>query len=244
MNLATWRLFSPLPVVFNPHIAPYIRARRVYTSGVLMSVYILKIVLAYLLGSVSGSLLLGKLRKVDIRRHGSGNAGGTNAFRTQGKLFGIAVVAIDVSKGALAAWWIPGLDIGESASGMGTATLIMACGFAAILGHCYPLWHGFKGGKGAATAVGAIIVIEPWLLLPVIVTWLVVLLITGYVGLATVLAGFSLVPTALLMGSPALLAFTVLLALFLVFTHRGNIRKLRDGTEYRFNTPQIFSRKH
>jgi glycerol-3-phosphate acyltransferase PlsY len=209
-----------------------------------MSTFILKVVIAYLLGSVSGSLLLGKFKKVDIRRQGSGNAGGTNAFRTQGLLFGLSVLAIDIGKGVLAAGWIPGVSIGEATSGAVTGSLVMACGMAAIIGHCYPLWHGFKGGKGAATAVGVMLVIEPWLLLPVISTWVLVLLITGYVGLATVLAGFSLVPSALFFGSPELLAFTVLIAIFLLFTHRKNIRKLRDGTEYRFNTPQIFSRKH
>jgi glycerol-3-phosphate acyltransferase PlsY len=209
-----------------------------------MTTFILKVVIAYLLGSVSGSLLLGKLKKVDIRRVGSGNAGGTNAFRTQGLLFGLSVLAIDIGKGVLATGWIPGFSIGEATSGAVTGSLVMACGMAAIIGHCYPLWHGFKGGKGAATAVGVLLVIEPWLLLPVISTWVLVLLITGYVGLATVLAGFSLVPPAWFFGSPELLAFTVLIAIFLLFTHRENIRKLRDGTEYRFNTPQIFSRKH
>lgn len=208
-----------------------------------MSEFLLKVVLAYLLGSVSGSLLLGKFKKVDIRRQGSGNAGGTNAFRTQGKLFGIAVVVIDMAKGVLAASWVPALSIGASAGGEISVLLVMACSFAAILGHCYPIWHGFKGGKGAATAVGAMIVIEPWLLIPVAVTWLVMLLVTGYVGLATVLAGFSLVPSAWFMGNPVLLVYTVLIALFLLFTHRSNIRKLRDGTEHRFNTPQFFSRK-
>ncbi len=86
-------------------------------------------------------------------------------------------------------------------------------------------------------------VIEPWLLLPVAITWLVMLLVTGYVGLATVLAGFSLVPAAGLLQNRALLVFAVLLALFLLFTHRKNLRKLRAGTENRFRRAQIFSRK-
>jgi len=209
-----------------------------------MTAIFLKIVMAYLLGSVSGSLLLGKLRKVDIRRQGSGNAGGTNAFRTQGLLFALGVVVIDISKGFLAAWWIPGLDFGGSPDVMNTGSLVMLCGFAAVLGHCFPIWHGFRGGKGAATAVGAMIVIEPWLLLPVAVTWLVTLLITGYVGLSTVLAGFSLVPTAWFLGSTGLLVFAAVMALFLLFTHRDNIRKLRAGTEYRFSRMHMFSRKH
>ena len=120
----------------------------------------------------------------------------------------------------------------------------MACSLAAVLGHCYPIWHGFRGGKGAATVVGGLIVIEPWLLLPVLLTWLVILLITGYVGLATVLAGFSLVPAAWYLGSPALLVFATVIAFFLLFTHRRNMRNLREGTEYRFRTLHRFSRKH
>ncbi len=208
-----------------------------------MTTFILKIVLAYLLGSVSGSLLLGKLKKVDIRRQGSGNAGGTNAFRTQGLLFGLGVVIIDIGKGFVAAWWIPTLDFGGSPAALDAGLLVMASGFAAVLGHCYPIWHGFRGGKGAATAVGAVIFIEPLLLLPVAITWLAILLLTGYVGLATVLAGFSLVPTAWFLGNRALLVFSVVLALFLLFTRRNNMRNLRKGTEYRFRRIHLFSRK-
>ncbi len=209
-----------------------------------MTAVILKIALAYLLGSVSGSLLLGRLKQVDIRKQGSGNAGSTNAFRTQGLLFGLGVIVIDVSKGFIAAWWIATLNFGTGAVALDAGLLIMGCGFAAVLGHCYPLWHGFRGGKGAATAVGVMIVIEPWLLLPVAITWLVMLLITGYVGLATVLAGFSLVPAAWFLGNSNLLVFSAVLALFLLFTHRSNLRHLRDGTEHRIKTLQIFSRKH
>ena len=208
-----------------------------------MLALILKIVLAYLLGSVSGSLLIGRLKKVDIRRQGSGNAGGTNAFRTQGLVFAIGVVLIDVGKGFIAAWWIPAIDFGGSALALDPRILIMACGFAAVVGHCFPIWHGFRGGKGAATAVGALIVIEPWLILPLIITWLVVLVMTGYVGLATVTAGFSLIPITWLISDPAALVFSVVLALFLLFTHRGNMRNLLAGTEYRFERVYLFSRK-
>ncbi len=209
-----------------------------------MTAFILKVLMAYLLGSVSGSLLLGKFRKVDIRQHGSGNAGSTNALRTQGLLFALGVIIIDIGKGIVAAWWIPMLDFGDPTALLNPGLLVMACGFAAVLGHCYPVWHGFRGGKGAATAVGAMIVIEPWLLLPVAVTWLAVLLITGYVSLATVLASFSLVPTAWLLGGHALLVFSAVLAVFLLFTHRGNMLNLRSGTEHHFNPLHVFSRRH
>ncbi len=209
-----------------------------------MTALIVKIILAYLLGSISGSLLLGRLKKVDIRGQGSGSAGGTNAFRTQGLVFALGVVVIDVGKGFLAAWWIPAMDFGGSAVVIDPHLLIMVCGFAAVLGHCFPVWHGFRGGKGAATAVGTLIVIEPWLLLPVLITWLVTLVLTGYVGLSTVFAGFSLVPAAWFMNNPVLMMFSLTVALFLLFTHRSNMHKLRKGTEYRFERIHIFSRKH
>lgn len=208
-----------------------------------MAATVVKIILAYLLGSVSGSLIIGKLKKVDIRSQGSGSAGGTNAFRTQGLVFALGVVLIDVGKGYVAARWIPAMDIGGAAPMLEPQLLVMACAFAAVLGHCFPLWHGFRGGKGAATAVGALIVIEPWLLLPLIMTWVITLIMTGYVGLSTVLAGFSLVPAAWAMNDDRLLLFSAVLALFVLFTHRANMQRLREGTEYRFERIHIFSRK-
>nr|AFI78705.1 acyl-phosphate glycerol-3-phosphate acyltransferase [uncultured bacterium ws085G8] len=208
-----------------------------------MAALIIKVILAYLLGSVSGSLLLGKIKKIDIRMQGSGNAGGTNAFRTQGLVFAIGVVAIDIGKGYVAARWIPALDIGGSQTVFNPMLAVMACGLAAVLGHVFPVWHGFRGGKGAATAVGALIVIEPWLLMPLAICWLVTLIITGYVGLSTVLASFSLVPASWAMNNTSLMVFSSILAVFILFTHRGNMRKLLSGTENRFERIQIFSRK-
>lgn len=196
---------------------------------------IVKALLSYLLGSISGSMVVGKFRHVDIRNSGSGNAGGTNAFRTQGPWFALGVVIIDIGKGFLAAWLLPHLVWNALGQPYSQDVQMLVCGFAAVLGHCYPVWYGFKGGKGAATAVGALIVIEPLALLPMFITWILVLVLTGWVGLATMLAALSLIPTFLYLGaSHEKLIFAILLAIFVVFTHRSNIRKILNGTEHQF----------
>lgn len=200
----------------------------------------LKILISYMLGSISGSLMLGRFRHVDIRTMGSGNAGGTNAFRTQGLLFALGVIFIDVAKSALAAGWVSAFAWPGHAQLPPAETVSLACGFAAVLGHCYPVYHGFRGGKGAATAIGALAVVQPWLLIPMFASWVITLLLSGYVGLATVLAGFSLIPAAWYIGaSDALLVFCLLLALFMTFTHRGNLARLKQGTENRFERARI-----
>ena len=196
---------------------------------------LIKVLLAYMLGSVSGSMVMGAFRHVDIRRSGSGNAGGTNAFRTQGFWFALGVVIIDIGKGFLAAWLLPQMAISVGGAPVSPELQMLACGFAAVIGHCYPIFYGFKGGKGAATAVGALLLIEPWALLPMIATWLLVLVLTGWVGLGTMLAAISLVPAFIWLGaSTQMLWFGILLALFIVFTHRSNIRNMLNGTEYHF----------
>lgn len=202
------------------------------------------IVLGYLLGSVSGALVLGRLRGVDIRSSGSGNAGGTNALRTVGWAFALGVVVIDIGKGALAAalgLWLPSL-FGKDLE-LASVSVAALAGLTAVVGHVWPLYFGFRGGKGAGTAVGVVLVVAPWCMLPLLVVWLVTLLGTGYVGLATVLAGLSLVPAMWLVGPdptpPALGVLAVALAALLVFTHRSNLERLRRGTENRFEKARV-----
>lgn len=193
---------------------------------------------AYLLGSLSGSLLLGKLRGVDIRTQGSGNAGGTNAFRTQGATFALGVVIIDIGKGALAAWL--GLRF---AGDTHTAWLPYATAFAAALGHVWPIWHGFRGGKGAATVVGGIAVLWPMAIPLLLAVWLSTLILTGYVGLSTILTGLTVAILALATPADAArLAFAVAVAVLLLFTHRANIARLRAGTESRFEKARLLHR--
>src|SRR5271168_3469844 len=194
-----------------------------------------KLVIAYLLGTALGSLILGMFRGVDIRSMGSGNAGATNALRTQGKLFGFLVLLIDIAKGMVAVWWLPAAAL----PGVGIdpevprAWLAVACGFAVIVGHVYPVWFDFRGGKGVATVVGVIAAIEPRLLLPLLLSWFVVLVLTGYVSLASMLSGAVLVAAAHVLAPDdvPLLSFCAAVTAFVIYTHRGNIARLRAGRE-------------
>lgn len=197
-----------------------------------------KTLLAYLLGSIIGSLIVGRLRGgVDIRSLGSGNAGGTNALRTQGIAFAAWVVIIDVGKGVLAAGVLPDLSIpGLTVSAaVDRQWLTVACGAAAVVGHVYPVWFGFRGGKGAATLIGVLIGIDPQLVVPALTVWFIVVALTGYVGLGTMLAAAA-VPVYLLVvptASLAMMVFACAMAVFVAYTHRSNIARMRSGTESR-----------
>ncbi len=197
----------------------------------------LKILISYLLGSVIGALWVGRiLGHVDIRTLGSGNAGGTNALRTQGWSFAALVVIIDVGKGALAAGWVPGLALSGTISTAGSAPwLQVGCAAAAVVGHVFPIYHGFRGGKGAATLAGALLVVFWPALVALAVTWLICVSLTGFVGLATMLGtvcAAAYTAGSLGLRSPVFL-FTLLMAGFIVWTHRSNITRMITGTENR-----------
>ena len=201
----------------------------------------------YLIGSLSGSLLLGRLKGIDIRATGSGNAGGTNALRSVGWPFALAVIVIDLGKGALAVALLPLIGAWFGNPPPAAVTLGAVAGFAAIVGHVWPLYFGFRGGKGAGTAVGAIAVLAPWCIIPLLLVWTVTLVGTGYVGLATILAAISLVP-ALWMLAPgpvpmALGVFAIATAVLLTLTHRSNLARLRSGTENRFEKARLLKRR-
>ena len=213
-----------------------------------MAELLTKVVLAYLLGTCMGGHLVGHLRGgVDLRAQGSGNVGATNALRTQGKAFALAVLAIDAGKGVLAVTALPPLPWPLPGSmSLGRAALPYACGVAAALGHVYPVWFGFRGGKGAATLAGIYAALLtaalPWMLF----AFGLVLILTGYAGLSTVTAAL----TALLyitcfdaqgVFSPAGV-FTVTMAALVVFTHRGNLIRVWYGRESRFEKAMIFRR--
>jgi glycerol-3-phosphate acyltransferase PlsY len=207
----------------------------------------LKVTLGYLLGTVLGSLLVGYCYGgIDIRKVGSGNPGGTNALRTQGKVFALWVMVIDVGKGILAVSVIPPLAI----PGVGLdpsvdrSLVLYGVAFAAIVGHVFPVWFGFRGGKGAATAAGLLCYLAPTAGLVVLGVWLLVVLATGYVGLATMAAAIA---SAVFLGLTALpersglFAFACATSALLIYAHRGNIRRMWNGTESRFARP-VFRR--
>ena len=203
----------------------------------------LKVTLAYLLGSILGSLLVGFFYGgVDIRKLGSGNAGGTNALRTQGKAFAICVMVVDIGKGILAAAAIPPLalpGVGLDPS-VDRSLVLYAVAFAAIVGHVFPVWFGFRGGKGGATAAGLICYLAPLAALPVIGAWLLIVFATGFVGLATISAALVAVVflgLTVLPEQSGLFLFACATAGLLIYAHRGNMRRMLDGTESRFASP-------
>ena len=203
-----------------------------------------KLLIAYLLGTALGSLILGRLRGVDIRNMGSGNAGATNALRTQGKLFGFLVLLVDIAKGVLAVGWLPGAvlpGIGIDPD-VSRAWLTVACGFAVIVGHVYPVWFEFRGGKGAATVIGVVAAMELRLLLPLLISWFVVLLLSGYVGLATMLSTCVLAVAVWVLepNNVPLGAFCAAIAVFVIYTHRANIARMRAGKENRVRRAWLF----
>ena len=207
-----------------------------------------KFLISYFLGSVMGSMVIGRLRGgVDIRTMGSGNAGGTNALRTQGFIFALGVMVIDVGKGALAAGWVPALQLPliEMDPRISRTWLTLVCAAGAVIGHVWPMWHKFRGGKGAATLLGTLTVLAPVLILPAVIVWALVLFLSGYVGLSTMAAGVSaplyLAATGWESKLP-LIIYCSLLAMFMIFTHRSNIQRMRDGTETKNTRLMLFRR--
>jgi len=201
----------------------------------------LKFTLAYFLGSVMGALVVGRLRGgIDIRQMGSGNAGGTNALRTQGKAFAAGVMLVDVGKGILAVALIPPLDLPLLGidPAVDRSLVLHAVALAAILGHVFPVWHGFKGGKGGATAAGLVLYLAPALGLAVVGLWLAIVFFSGLVGLATMSATVAAAVYLGLFSLPerlSLFVFACLVAALSLYTHRANIQRMLQGKESRFS---------
>ena len=208
-----------------------------------------KFLISYFIGSLMGAMIVGKLRGgVDIRTMGSGNAGGTNALRTQGFAFALGVVIIDIGKGFVGAGIVPGLDIPfvPADPEVSRTWLALCCAAAAVFGHVWPVFHRFRGGKGAATIVGTLIVLGPELIVPLVLVWAWVLKMSGYVGLATMIAAASVplwIAVTRLPDDQSLFIYTAIMAAFVVRWHRSNIQRMREGTEHRNTRLMLFSRK-
>jgi glycerol-3-phosphate acyltransferase PlsY len=199
---------------------------------------ILLVAIAYLLGSVpTGYLLVRVFRHEDIRSVGSGNIGATNVLRSGGKGLGAATFLLDVLKGAaavaIAAWVAP-----QFATAVPPRDVVSLAAVVAVLGHMFPLWLGFHGGKGVATGFGVFLVAAPWAALAAITVFFVVLLLTRYVSLASILGAgsFPILAWFLVRGErPApFIAAQIIVALLIIVKHHQNIRRLFSGTENRF----------
>ena len=191
-------------------------------------------------------MVLGKLKGVDIRSMGSGNAGGTNAFRSIGPLFALGVVMIDIAKGIISVLFISSLTFYSYISTDFYGTIQVLCGVAAVIGHVYPLYYNFKGGKGAGTLIGVVGVLFPESIVYALCSWILILIITGFVGLGTIIASIVLVLVTYFLYPEGLSSpfgiLSILMALFIIFTHRSNIQRMLNGTENQFKKAMIFKR--
>lgn len=208
------------------------------------------IILSYLAGSIPTSIIVCRVLKgTDIRKHGSGNAGATNCFRVMGWKAGMFVVAVDIFKGFAATEWISRLNIAGGGPEAGMVVPILA-GAAAIFGHCFTIFARFKGGKGIATSAGMLLSIFPVPLVVSATAFAAVLLTSGYVSLSSLTAAFvfPITMTALYIRGwenigPAALIFSFMIAAFIFYTHRSNIKRLMAGNENRFEKLRIFAKK-
>ncbi|MEA3286727.1 MAG: glycerol-3-phosphate 1-O-acyltransferase PlsY [Candidatus Marinimicrobia bacterium] len=213
---------------------------------------ILLILIAYVVGSTPTSIIVSRLKyKTDIRAHGSGNAGATNVFRTFGWKPALFVTLIDVFKGWLPAYIAGNLNSDSIVFGSNPDALMIMAGFAAVLGHTYTIFAGFKGGKGVGTAAGMLIALFPIALPFCILVFVLTLMTTGIVSLGSMLAAIALPITLFIIEgiipdsqiSLTLRIFALLVPLFIIFTHRSNITRIREGTENRFEKARVFKKK-
>ena len=184
------------------------------------------VLIAYLIGSIPFALILARRWGADLRQVGSGNLGAANVMRASGVTAGVLVAALDMAKGAASVW---------IASRVGDGTdLPAAAGLAAIIGHVYPIWLRFRGGKGVATACGAFALLTPMAVPPVLAIFAAVVWLTQYISLGSVLASMALPPLAYAMGSPAPAVVAAgAAAAIIVFRHRSNVLRVWAGTERR-----------
>jgi glycerol-3-phosphate acyltransferase PlsY len=196
---------------------------------------LLLIVLAYCIGSVPTAVWISKyFFGIDIRDYGSGNAGATNTFRVLGSKFGTLVMVIDILKGVIATSLYLLLGSYYVASELHRTNLMIGLGLAAVVGHIFPIWAGFKGGKGVATLLGMAVAIQPLVAICCIGVFLLVLYLTRFVSLSSILAGVSFMVFILFIFNEKetlYRIFAVMVALMVVLTHQKNIGRILKGTE-------------
>jgi acyl phosphate:glycerol-3-phosphate acyltransferase len=189
--------------------------------------FIIGFLIAYLIGSVPFGLILTRLAGAgDVRAIGSGNIGATNVLRTGRKGLALATLALDLLKGALPVW-LAYRYLGPD--------MAVVAGLGAVLGHCFPVWLKFKGGKGVATAAGVVLALTPVVAAIAIGVFLLVVLATRYVSLGSMLGAIAAAPGAYLLGHVQAAELYLLLALIIVLKHAGNIRRLAQGSEAKFS---------
>ncbi len=200
--------------------------------------FLIFIVSGYLLGSIPTAVWLGKAKYgIDVRLHGSKNAGATNTFRVLGKKAGTAVLIIDVLKGVIAVLlpWLLGAATWESDA---LIHLQLVAGIVAVLGHVFPLFASFNGGKGVATSLGIILGIHPLTAVICLALFLIVFILFSYVSLGAIVAAIAF-PLVLILiwqvSNLALIIFSILLSLAVVITHHKNIKRLIKGEESKMN---------
>lgn len=186
--------------------------------------------ISYLLGAIPTGYLAGRwTRGIDLREHGSGNLGATNTFRVLGARTAAPVMLFDVLKGAVPVALFPHLD------GSPVWQWALAYGAASIIGHVFPVYLRFKGGKGVATGAGVFMALAPKAMLPALVAWLVLLWLSRMVSLASITAAVTLIAGLVVTEDrPAVLAMGIGVALFVIFAHRSNIGRILRGQEHRF----------
>jgi glycerol-3-phosphate acyltransferase PlsY len=189
----------------------------------------------YLVGSVPTGYLLGKSRGLDIRQHGSGNIGATNVWRVLGRNYGLVAFASDFLKGFLLLFLLRTVSFPGETSWQ-VAALLVLCGMAAIIGHNYTPWLGFKGGKGIATSAGVLGALMPWVLAVALSLWIIVTLATRTVSIGSLVAAAVLAPAAAWFypGQWVYFGLATLAGGLAIWRHRSNIQRLLAGTESRF----------
>jgi len=198
-------------------------------------IYLAAALIAYLLGSIPFGFIAGRIAGVDVRLHGSGNIGATNTLRVLGKKYGYAVFVADVVKGFVAvriALWLAQFDPSTN-----YLIGILAALFV-VVGHSFPVWLGFRGGKGVAAAAGACLGLLPVATFIAVIVWTVTFFVFRFVSLASIIAAVALPLSAWLLGNardPIVLGFSLLIAALIIFRHRSNIIRLLQGREPRFD---------